>query len=181
MYGILGNKGVVLMDGYIRNANREDADDLALIYSKSFKTAFKGIVSDELLDDKFSYNKLRGRLNKEITLGTPTNSIMAIDDIHVGMITYVVCKNEEFEGLQADILRIYLLPEYWGRSIGMQLMEWALNDIQTKGCKKAVLWVIEDNVRARKFYEKLGFVHEGETRIINVGIEVRDMKYVKYL
>ncbi|WP_411955956.1 hypothetical protein [Clostridium estertheticum] len=31
------------------------------------------------------------------------------------------------------------------------------------------LWVLEDNARARKFYERMGFIHDGATRIINVG------------
>lgn len=169
------------MEGYIRNARQEDADDLALIYSKSFQSAFKGIISDDYLDDKFSFERLKGRLNEEVSKGNTTNSIIIIDDIPVGMVTYAYSKSEDADILEAEIWRIYLLPEYWDQSVGIQLMEWALKDMQIKGVEKVTLWVIEENVRARRFYEKLGFVHEGETRIINVGREIKDYRYIKYL
>lgn len=35
-----------------------------------------------------------------------------------------------------------------------------------KGVHKIVLWVIKDNVKARKFYEANGFVNSGKTCII---------------
>ena len=169
------------MESYIRNATTEDAEDLALIYSKSFHSAFKGIISDEFLDEKFSYERLKGRLSEEVSKGTPINSIMVIDDIAVGMVTYTDSKNEENDSLEAEIWRIYLLPEYWNQNIGMELMEWSLKDLEAKGYKKVSLWVIEENVRARRFYEKFGFEHDGKIRVINVGREIKDYRYIKYL
>lgn len=37
-------------------------------------------------------------------------------------------------------------------------MEYILNEIQSAGYSKIMLWVFEKNTRARKFYEKYGFV-----------------------
>jgi RimJ/RimL family protein N-acetyltransferase len=38
-----------------------------------------------------------------------------------------------------------------------------------------------ENARARKFYEKVEFNHEGEIRIINPGRQMTEYRYIKHL
>ncbi len=41
-----------------------------------------------------------------------------------------------------------------------------------------LLWVLEDNHRARKFYEKNGFIHSEEFIVDNIGgEEIREVLY----
>jgi RimJ/RimL family protein N-acetyltransferase len=166
---------------YIRYANKDDADIIALINSKSFHQAFQGIIPDEFLKEKFSYERLKDRLCKELCEGTTTSCVMYKDDIPMGMLTFAKDDNKERDNSEIDIWRIYLLPEYWGQNLGMEFIDWGIKELKRKRYKKVALWVVEENVRARKFYEKIGFIHEGEIRIINPGREIKEYRYIKHL
>lgn len=169
------------MGNYTRYANKEDADTLALINSKSFQQAFKGIIPDDFLKVKFSYERLKERLYKELNEESTISCIIYKDDLPVGMQTFGESDNKERDKSEIEIWRIYLLPEYWGQNIGIEFISWGLKELKKKGCKKVVLWVVEQNARARKFYEKVGFTHDGEIRIINPGREIKEYRYVKEL
>lgn len=58
-------------------------------------------------------------------------------------------------------------------------MRWGIEELKHKGYRKISLWVIEENKRAIKLYEHMGFVHDGMSRIINAGKEIRDLRYIK--
>lgn len=53
-----------------------------------------------------------------------------------------------------------------GQGIGTLLIEYLIEQVRKKGVHKTVLWVIKDNVKARKFYEAHGFCSSGKTCII---------------
>ena len=169
------------MGMYIRYVNKEDSDTIAMIYSKSFQQAFKGIIPDDFLKEKFAYERLKDRLYKELSEGNAISCIMYKDDIPVGMLTFAKDDDKERDNSEIDIWRIYLLPEYWGQNLGTEFMDWAIEELKTNGYKKVALWVVKENVRARKFYEKVGFSHEGEIRIIMPGREINEYRYVKHL
>ena len=165
----------------IRYANEDDARSLGIVYSQSYQVAFKGIIPDKILNDVFSPEKRTEGLQREISEGIPANAILFNDDKPAGILTYGRSKDVDLDDTFLEILRIYILPTYWGQNIGTELINWGINEIQNKGCKKITLWVLEENSRARKFYEKMGFIHDGITRVIDVGKELIDLRYIKNL
>jgi GNAT superfamily N-acetyltransferase len=58
----------------------------------------------------------------------------------------------------------YVLPEYWGTGVADELHEAAL--AAQPDCPELRLWVLEENHRARRFYEKRGWRPNGETRVV---------------
>ena len=52
---------------------------------------------------------------------------------------------------------MYVDPEHWGDGAGAALMDATILELQTKGYEPAYLWVLADNPRARRFYEKHGW------------------------
>ncbi len=46
------------------------------------------------------------------------------------------------------------------------MIEYLTQQVRKKGMQKIILWVIKDNIKARKFYEANGFVNSGKTRTI---------------
>lgn len=169
------------MGSYFRYANTDDADILAVINSESALQAYKGIIPDDFLKERFSYERLKDRLTKELIEGTTTSCIMFKDDIPIGMQTFARDDDKERNDSEIDIWRIYLLPAYWGQNIGIEYIDWAIKELKGKGYVKVALWVVEENVRARRFYEKCGFTHDGEIRTINVGREIKEYRYIKDL
>ena len=58
----------------------------------------------------------------------------------------------------------YVVPERWGTGVASELHEAALAAVPE--CAELRLWVLEDNERARGFYEKSGWRLNGETRVV---------------
>ena len=61
------------------------------------------------------------------------------------------------EGTRAQLVRLYVDPDNWGRGIGRRLHDQALVHLQAAGYRVAVLWVLEANVRALAMYERWGW------------------------
>jgi RimJ/RimL family protein N-acetyltransferase len=169
------------MSNFIRYATVEDTDSLAKVYSNSFKKAFEGVIPNSILEEKFSFESIQKSMHKELEEGLPKNIIMFKDEKPIGLLTFAKSKYEQLDDSCTEIWRIYLDPNYWDKNIGSELMNWGLKEIKENGYEKVILWVIEDNLRARKFYEKMGFKYDGTNRIINVGREIKDLRYFKSL
>ncbi|MBV9485186.1 MAG: GNAT family N-acetyltransferase [Frankiaceae bacterium] len=56
---------------------------------------------------------------------------------------------------------LFVVPEQWGSGISVALHDAALDHIRAAGCCAAELDVMADNVRARRFYERLGWTPDG--------------------
>ena len=62
------------------------------------------------------------------------------------------------------ILGIALLPDARGLGLGARLMQAAINKAWAKGLRRVELTVRADNLRAKRLYERMGFVQEGVAR-----------------
>ncbi len=58
----------------------------------------------------------------------------------------------------------YVLPEWWGSGVADELHDAALAELGS--CREVRLWTLEENHRARRFYEKRGWRPNGETRVV---------------
>jgi ribosomal protein S18 acetylase RimI-like enzyme len=87
----------------------------------------------------------------------------------------------ETEGA-VELYAIHVVPEVVGSGIGRDLMINALGELKAIGGRRAVLWVLEDNERARRFYERGGWKPDGETRVEAVnGEPVSQLRYCRVL
>ncbi|MEU4693397.1 GNAT family N-acetyltransferase [Actinoplanes sp. NPDC023714] len=64
----------------------------------------------------------------------------------------------------AELYAIHLDPSRVGSGVGRLLMVDALANLPAYGEPRAVLWVLEGNTVARRFYEKGGWVEDGVRR-----------------
>jgi len=76
-----------------------------------------------------------------------------------------------------EIFSIY--QEAWsaGTGVGRALLSHAMTDLLGRGFNSAVLWVLEGNQRARRFYERAGWLADGarkeDHRVDHVRHEIR--------
>jgi GNAT superfamily N-acetyltransferase len=63
-----------------------------------------------------------------------------------------------------ELTAIYIAPRAWGAGAGRRLMTEALQRFRGFGFADATLWVLEDNPRARRFYEIAGWREDGGVR-----------------
>ena len=64
------------------------------------------------------------------------------------------------------------MQDNWGKGYGTMMMEHVLSEMKAVGFEKAMLWVFEENIRARKFYEKHGFSFNGKKKEFSNAMEV---------
>lgn len=68
----------------------------------------------------------------------------------------------------------YILKQYRNKGYGRQVIAHLKKEFDKK---RMQLWVLEDNVKARSFYENNGFKNTGKTRMIYRGKPFRQLQY----
>jgi GNAT superfamily N-acetyltransferase len=61
---------------------------------------------------------------------------------------------------------LFVVPEHWGGEVSGRLHDEALRLIAAAGCGSAELDVMVDNTRARRFYERRGWVLDGRSETL---------------
>ena len=166
-------KGALSMDVRKTNAT-DDFEAIGNIYASSWKFAYKGIVPQDYLDN------LQGTRWSSVLPTSPYDSFVVLENgVYIGTSSVCSSRDEKMSGW-GEIASLYLLPEYFGKGYGKPLFECAVNSLRERGFDNVFLWVLEENVRAQRFYEKNGFNKAEDTMNMNIGgkdlIEVRYIK-----
>jgi len=161
----------------IIRATPHQADHLGYVHAKSWHAAYTGIVPQELLE-KFTPEK-RSEVFKKIMPTRPEEYYVAyLNESPIGIMIIGTTLDEDTKPNTGEIMALYVLPEYWGRKYGKALMDFGVNRLYKLLCKDITLWVLERNIRARRFYEKYGFIAEGATRAITIGTPLTEVRYI---
>jgi diamine N-acetyltransferase len=148
----------------IKKATLQNLPDLQNIGRETFFETFRDTNTrknmEKYLDDNFN----TGQLTKEINNPGSTFFLALINNIVVGYlkINTDIAQTEFNNHDELEIERIYIKKEYWGKSIGQFLLDYALNFAIQMDKKLVWLGVWEKNFRAIRFYEKNGFMAFGK-------------------
>ena len=63
----------------------------------------------------------------------------------------------------AELYALYVTPAWWSTGAGGDLMRRVLEETRAGGYPRIILWVLEQNARARQFYERSGFRLDGRS------------------
>lgn len=140
----------------IRKVKSGDARILAYIQTESWKNAFYEILSKEDLDKYTNIDNAIEMYNKVLSSDFTNGFILSIGNSPHCMAYWDKARGEEMEGY-SEIICIHSLCDNWGKGYGSMMMEYIIKEIKEAGFNKVMLWVFEENNRARKFYEKHGF------------------------
>ena len=69
-------------------------------------------------------------------------------------------------GRIAELYALYVRPAWWSTGTGRALMGKVLARTAAAGYESITLWVLRDNQRARRFYERAGFAPDGATNVL---------------
>ncbi len=124
----------------------------AYVHWRAWHEAYPNLVNRDFLD-RFSLEKA-----EEMAFRWTDGLIVAKDgDRVVGFVGYGDRGEEAPE--TGEIFALYVLSGYYGTGVGKQLMDAGLE--QLKGYPQICLWVLKENKRAIRFYEKCGFRPDG--------------------
>lgn len=146
----------------IRPAVKNDLSALSQIQAESWKRAFSHLLSEDTLGKYTDPNRWEALLEQVLT-SAPDHFLIALKNgIPCASLFW---SKENASSHTAEIISLHSLPESWGHGIGRALLETAVSDISKQHCHTITLWVFAQNTRARKFYEKNGFVPAGKSRL----------------
>ena len=124
----------------------------AYVHWRCWHEAYAGIVSPAYLQ------KLTLEKCEQIAFQWRDNILVVLDGERVvGFAGYGCSRESQNVG---ELFALYVLPEYWGTGIAKHLFE-AVSEQLSAYCAIG-LWVLKENARAIRFYQKCGFVATGE-------------------
>lgn len=81
---------------------------------------------------------------------------------------------------RGEIYAFYVHPDAWGTGVANDLMQAVDDRLRSDGFGEGVLWVLDDNPRARRFYERHEWTTTGIVDRFNAyGSSVREVEYHK--
>jgi ribosomal protein S18 acetylase RimI-like enzyme len=137
----------------IRPATREDAEAIAHVQVETWRAAYGHAIPRETLDAADPGE--RARVWARILTSDSATFVGETE----GEIGGFVCvgASEEHRG-EGELFAIYVLPEAWGTGLASGLMERGEEELRAQGHSSAALNVLADNPRARRFYERHGWI-----------------------
>jgi ribosomal protein S18 acetylase RimI-like enzyme len=173
----LFRKEVVKMSVKIIKASTKDSEIISKLHALSWKTAYKGIVPQEYLDE-LKYDFWVDAFQNWISNNILTVQLLYRNETPAGCIAYGKARDENYLGW-VEIVSIYIHPDYWRRGYGHKLLETAILDMKKRGYQNCYLWVLRENHSAQKFYEKHGFYYNDEECIFEINNQpLTDIRYV---
>lgn len=150
--------------GYvIRKVQADDEVYLAYIQTESWKTAFKNILSEEILQKATERNCATAMYKRLLDEHIGNGYILEVNGNPHCIAWWDKARDDDMPDY-AELICIHSLQNNWRKGYGTKMMEKVLDDIKDAGYTKVMLWVFTDNDRARKFYEACGFVTYGKTK-----------------
>ena len=158
------------MNVIIRLASSIDLAALQSISRKTFAETFSANNSEENLStylaEGFSEEKLGAELrneNSQFYLALEKDKVIGYLKVNFGD-----AQSEKQDPDAIEIERIYVLQQFHGKQVGLLLYEQALAIAKARKAPYMWLGVWEENPRAIRFYQKLGFV-EFDQHIFQLG------------
>lgn len=152
------------------------AEELSYVQAMSWQQAYKGIVPDDFLA-AFTPERRAESFRKAFPTRAEEFYLFRADGKAVGMAILGKARDEDLTDKTGEIHAFYFLPEVWGKGYAAQAMSFCFARLKELGYRQVVLWVLEENPRACRFYEKTGFTFDGLRKEILLGKSLLEIRY----
>lgn len=146
-----------------RPATVSDAAALADIHVRTWQDTYRGFVPDDYLSAlapvrwrPFWQDRLRDQAPPSGT----TVLVQADGGRPIGFVSFGPARTGSAPST-GEIFALYVLPQHQRGGGGRLLMAAGLDALRAAGFDRAVLWVLDGNARARRFYEDGGWRPDG--------------------
>jgi ribosomal protein S18 acetylase RimI-like enzyme len=139
----------------IHKARIEDSARMAKVQVDSYRMAYAGIFPQAYLD-QLSYEEQEQDWRDWMT--SRPEDLLYLAEMTTGEIAgyALACPGPtEIPPYDSELIALHVLPGHQRQGIGRQLVAAVAGQLQQRGCRSLMLWVLEEN-GARGFYERLG-------------------------
>ncbi len=143
----------------IRPATQADAAAGAALHRACWQEAYAPYADPGRLTEATADEAdWESRWRQQLAAGPPRQ--LAVHEGH-GLVGFGVtgpCRDPDLAHAD-ELYALYVRQAWWGSGLGQALLDAVL------GANACSLWVLEDNARARRFYERNGFVTDGSREL----------------
>jgi GNAT superfamily N-acetyltransferase len=169
----------------IRAAGVKDARQIAVVHVRSWQGAYRGLLPQAYLDGLDPAQRV-GRWERSLAEADEASTGVLVADAGgtvLGFVAYSPSRDGDADPSRVgEVGAIYLLPSAWGKGVGRQLVDAALLRLAGAGFDWVTLWVLDSNIRARRFYEAGGWVPDGALkRDESRGFPITQVRYRRSL
>lgn len=139
----------------IRNIEEKDIPDVVNIQIDGWKSAYKGIIDDSVLNSMNRNERIEKRRNDYKENGF---IIAELNNKAVGFCRYTDSNifTRDISDIDCELLALYVKPSLKYNGIGTKLFQFVINDFKSKNKTNMILWCLKDNEPSKKFYIKMG-------------------------
>ena len=139
-----------------REATAGDAVVIARLHAESWRSAYRGTFSDDFLDNHV--HEERKKSWQDRFSGSASQPFFVLLAENAGQLLGFACVFPDKDPLWGSYLdNLHVAPGLTGRRIGRSLLSEVVHRLEMNGSRGGLyLWVVEQNHRARGFYERAG-------------------------
>jgi len=143
----------------IREACPDDAEAIERVRVRGWQVAYRHIYPPASLDAlPVDWSRWRERL-----LSPPAGWSLFVAEVEGPVRGFAVCGPSRDEEGTGELYALYVDPDAWSLGLGRALLARTESRL-TEKFASASLWVMDENPRARSFYEQAGWTLDGATK-----------------
>jgi ribosomal protein S18 acetylase RimI-like enzyme len=145
----------------IRVARSDDAPALGAMHVASWHETYTGLLPDKMLSSLSVEARTAAWVKIMQDPPTTDSTRIFLAEREGTIIGFGSCGAQRTDslnhkGYDGEVSAIYVLREFQKRGIGARLLHTMSLDLMRGGFNAVALWVLRDNLRARRFYERFG-------------------------
>ncbi|MFJ8858913.1 GNAT family N-acetyltransferase [Streptomyces sp. NPDC102451] len=167
----------------IRAMTLDDCATVAEIRVRGWQRAYAGMIPQAYLDAMDTGRDAERRRAYLTAEGGPANLVaVAPDSTVTGWACYGPCRDGNARPESAELYALYAHPGHLGTGTGRALLAEVTTRARADGFAGMSLWVLKENTRARRFYERAGFRPDGAEETFEAGgAMIPELRYVRPL
>jgi GNAT superfamily N-acetyltransferase len=143
----------------LRPAMPEDAIAVARVHVRAWQVAYRGLMPEDYLSALRPEERAQRYDFASLDPARPRTLVAVEADTILGFATISPARDADAAG-QGELCALYVEPDCWGRGIGGALATAARDRLRDLGFARAVLWVVDGNARAERFYRADGWTRD---------------------
>jgi GNAT superfamily N-acetyltransferase len=161
----------------VRTATERDADAIESIRVRAWRVAYRHVFPPAELDAMpIDATRWRERLAEP-----PTGWTTLVATRENAVVGFTALGPSRDGAAVGELYAIYVDPDDWSTGAGRALIQ-ATEDVLAQAYGEATLWVLEENPRARHFYESFGWAPDGGRQLFErYGVRAPELRYRKTL
>ncbi|MET9730910.1 GNAT family N-acetyltransferase [Streptomyces sp. NPDC006458] len=162
-----------------------DCDRVAEIRVGGWRSAYRGLMPQPYLDSlsvAADADRHRARFVAADSVAVNLVAEREPGGEIVGWACHGPYRDGEVRTTDAELYAIYVAPEHYGDGVGRALLAESVRRCTAAGHARMLLWVLRENIRARRFYERAGFAADGAEEPFEAGgALVPEVRYARDL